>query len=344
MGVDVYLTGVVPTPAVAFMTQAMQADAGVVISASHNPMRDNGIKFFGADGYKLPDELEDEIEAQMKDFETLPRPEGAGVGRMYHAHDMIDGYVNHLVDSFPHKLNGIKLVLDCANGAVCEAGPAVFSALGANIQIIHSEPDGININEHCGSQHLDDLRRAVLSSGAQAGMAFDGDGDRAILVDEKGNAVDGDRVMAICAIHMARQGRLPHSSIVATVMSNMGLEVALRSEGISLVRTRVGDRYVCDEMRRTGIIIGGEKSGHLIFSEYSTTGDGLVTALQVLSIMLATGKPLSELGAMVEEFPQTLVNVPVKDKHGWENVPEISEAINEGERRLTGRGRVLVRA
>ncbi|HAH88243.1 MAG TPA: phosphoglucosamine mutase, partial [Armatimonadetes bacterium] len=255
IGVDVYLTGVAPTPAVAFMTQLMQADAGVVISASHNPMRDNGIKFFGADGYKLPDEIEDEIEARMKNFKNLARAEGAGVGRMFRVHDMIDGYVSHLISSFPHKLGGIKLVLDCANGAVCEAGPKIFSALGADVEVIHNKPDGININDNCGSQHLDDLRRAVLSAGAQAGMAFDGDGDRAILVDEKGRAVDGDRVMAICAIHLAREGRLPHSAVVATVMSNMGLEVALRREGISLVRTRVGDRYVSDEMRRTGIIV-----------------------------------------------------------------------------------------
>jgi phosphoglucosamine mutase len=344
IGVDVYLTGVAPTPAVAFMTQLMQADAGVVISASHNPMRDNGIKFFGADGYKLPDEIEDEIEARMKNFKNLARAEGAGVGRMFRVHDMIDGYVSHLISSFPHKLGGIKLVLDCANGAVCEAGPKIFSALGADVEVIHNKPDGININDNCGSQHLDDLRRAVLSAGAQAGMAFDGDGDRAILVDEKGRAVDGDRVMAICAIHLAREGRLPHSAVVATVMSNMGLEVALRREGISLVRTRVGDRYVSDEMRRTGIIVGGEKSGHLIFSRHSTTGDGLVTALQVLNVMLLTGKPLSELGAMVEEFPQTLVNVPVKDKNGWENVPEVGNVIKESEQRLAGRGRVLVRA
>ena len=344
LGVDVYLTDVVPTPAVAYLTKQIHADAGIVISASHNPMKDNGIKFFAGDGYKLPDEIEDEIEENVEKFDSLPRPEGAGVGRMYHAHDLIDSYIEHLHHTFPHRLDGMKIVLDCANGAVSEVAPKFFAELGADITTINCSPDGTNINKNAGSLHPKNLQDTVLTKGAQIGMAFDGDGDRAILVDDKGNLVDGDHVMTICGIHLARQGRLPKMGVVATVMSNIGLEIALKREGIKLLRTNVGDRYVSDEMRQTGIILGGEKSGHVIFSEYSTTGDGMVTALQTLNVMLETGKPLSELAGQMKEFPQILINIPVQKRDGWENVIEISEAVKAGEGKLTGRGRVFVRA
>jgi len=344
LGVDVYLAGVIPTPAVAFLSQQMHADAGIVISASHNPMRDNGIKFFGADGYKLLDEIEAEIEGQLKRFDSLPRPDGAGVGRMYRAHDLEDAYLDHLRRILPHRLDGMKIALDCANGAVYELAPRLFSEFGAETVVIHDRPDGTNINVNCGSLYPRALQDLVLKTGAHIGLAFDGDGDRAILIDENGRAVDGDHVLAICALHLARKDRLPQRAVVSTVMSNIGLEIALSREGIRLLRTQVGDRYVSDEMRKTDIVLGGEKSGHVIFAEHATTGDGMVTALQVLGIMLETGKPLSELAAVMEEFPQILVNVPVGDKHGWERVPEITSAIQAAEKRLAGRGRVFVRA
>lgn len=344
LGVDVYLAGVVPTPAVSLLSRLMHADAGIVISASHNPMRDNGIKFFGGDGYKLNDGIEAEIEEHMSSYEKLPRPEGAGVGRMYHAQGLSENYLDHLRRTFPYSLHGLKIVLDCANGSVYDAAPRLFSGLGASVLATNNLPDGMNINLNCGSMHPEALRELVLDDQANIGFAFDGDGDRAILVDEKGNLVDGDHVLAICGLHLARKKDLPHRAVVSTVMSNIGLEIALSRERVKLIRTHVGDRYVSDEMRKTGIILGGEKSGHIIFAEHSTTGDGLVTALQVLAIMLETGRPLSELAAQMPEFPQLLVNIPVREKRGWDAVPEIRSAIEAGEQRLNGRGRVFVRA
>lgn len=344
LGVEVHLAGVVPTPAVAFLARKMNADAGIVISASHNPMRDNGIKFFAGDGYKLPDEIEAEIETHIEEFERLPYPEGAGVGRMYRAHELAEDYLSYLKGTFAHRLDGMKVVLDCANGAVFELAPRLFSELGAHVTAINDKPDGLNINDNCGSLHPKALQDLVLQKGAQIGLAFDGDGDRAILVDETGKLVDGDHVMAVTALHLARTNDLPGRAIVATVMSNIGLEIALSRESISMTRTNVGDRNVSDEMRRTGIAIGGEKSGHIIFSRHSTTGDGMVTALQMLAVMLETGKPLSELASQMEEFPQILVNVRVRQKDGWEDIPELQAAIEAGEERLAGRGRVFVRA
>lgn len=344
VGVDVYLTGVVPTPAVAFLSRLMHADAGIVISASHNPMRDNGIKFFGGDGFKLSDDIEAEIEEQIHSYEKLSRPEGSGVGRMYHAEGLADNYLDHVKRTFPYSLKGMKVVLDCANGAVYDIGPKLFYELGARVTTINDHPDGTNINLNCGSLYPQSLQELVLRERAQIGMAFDGDGDRAILVDEKGRTVDGDHVIAMCGLHLARKEELPQKGVVATVMSNIGLEIALRQEGVSLVRSHVGDRHVSDQMRKTGITVGGEKSGHVIFSKYSTTGDGLVTALQVLGIMMETGKPLSELAAQMQEFPQLLINVPVTDKNAWKQVPGITSAIKSGEERLSGRGRVFVRA
>ena len=344
LGVDVYLTGVVPTPAVAFLTQHIQADAGIVISASHNQMQDNGMKFFGSDGYKLSDEIEAEIEDQVDGFDAIPRPEGAGVGRMYRAQDLVEDYLEHLRRMFSYSLDGMKIALDCANGAVYELAPRLFCELGARPIVINDQPDGININLNCGSLYPAAVQGLVQENDAHLGLAFDGDGDRAILVDEKGRLVNGDHVLAMCALSLARQSRLPGNAIVSTVMSNIGLEITLARNDISLVRTQVGDRYVSDEMRRTGITLGGEKSGHVIFAEHATTGDGVVTALQVLTIMCETGKPLSELADQMEEFPQLLINVPVRDKDGWDRVPEIISAIKAGEERLAGRGRVFVRA
>lgn len=344
LGVDVFLTNIVPTPTVAFLTRFIHADAGIVISASHNPMADNGIKFFGGDGFKLQDEIEAEIEEKVAVFGTLPRPDGAGVGRMYRAHDFVEEYLAHLKAVSSHPLNRVRIVLDCANGAVYELAPRLFSELGARVMAINDDPDGININLNSGSLHPEALQALVLEQGAHLGLAFDGDGDRAILVDEKGRLVDGDHVLAICGLDLARKNRLPGNAVVSTVMSNIGLEIALARENVRLVRTQVGDRYVSDEMRKTGIILGGEKSGHVIFSEHSTTGDGMVTALQVLGIMLESGKPLSELAGQTEEFPQLLVSVAVRNKAGWERIPEITSAIKSAEERLAGRGRVLVRA
>ncbi|MHB0999331.1 MAG: phosphoglucosamine mutase [Armatimonadota bacterium] len=344
VGVDVYLTGIIPTPAVAYLTSYIKADAGVVISASHNPMKDNGIKFFGPDGYKLPDDVESEIEANLSSFDDLPRPKGADVGRMYHTHDLELKYLEHLKSTFPHRLDGMKIVLDCANGAVYEVAPQLFTDLGAEIIVINDKPNGTNINHNCGSQHPKDLQNLVLANNAQIGMAFDGDGDRAILVDEKGRVVDGDHVMAITGIHQSSLNALPHNSIVATVMSNMGLEVALKERGISLIRSAVGDRYVSDEMLKSGVIIGGEKSGHLIFSRYSTTGDGLITGLQALTTMIESGKALGDLADQMQEFPQLLINIPVKNKNNWESIPEIVDSIKRGETQLSGIGRVFVRA
>lgn len=344
LGVDAYLTNIVPTPCVAFLTRHMHADAGVVISASHNPMADNGIKFFGADGYKLQDEIEAEIEEQVANFDNLPRPEGAGVGRMYRAHDLVEEYLKHLKAISSHPLNRVKIVLDCANGAVYELAPRLFSELGAKVLAINNDPDGTNINLNSGSLYPKALQALVVEERAHLGLAFDGDGDRAILVDEKGRLVDGDHVLAICGLDLARKNRLPGNAVVSTVMSNIGLEIALARENVRLVRTQVGDRYVSDEMRKSGAILGGEKSGHVIFTEHSTTGDGMVTALRVLGVMLETGKSLSELAGQMEEFPQLLVSIPVRNKSGWEKVPEIASAIKSAEKRLAGRGRILVRA
>lgn len=344
LGVDVYLTGVIPTPAVAFLSSLMHADAGIVISASHNPMRDNGIKFFGADGYKLNDDIEAEIEEQMSNYDQMPRPEGAGVGRMYHAEGLAENYLDHLKRTFPYSLKGLRIVLDCANGAVYDIAPKLFYELGASVTTVNDHPNGTNINLNCGSLYPHALQELVVRERAHLGLAFDGDGDRAILVDEKCRTVDGDHIIAICGLHLAGKNALPNNAVVATVMSNIGLEVALREGGVSLVRAQVGDRNVSDEMRRTGIALGGEKSGHVIFSKHSTTGDGLVTALQVLGVMLETGKPLSELASQMQEFPQLLINVPVTDKDAWAEIPTVTSAIKAGKDRLNGRGRVFVRA
>ena len=345
MGAAVVTAGVVPTPAVAGIARIQNFDAGVVISASHNPFSDNGIKFFGGDGYKLDDALEAEIEAQLAEASAWARPSGAGVGQITHDSHLRDLYAGHLEDAMNGvTLQSVKIVLDGANGANSALGPRVVSDLGADVVTLNCNPDGTNINAGCGSLHPGDMQRRTVEEGADIGMAFDGDADRVILSDEKGRVVDGDRVMLMIGRHLATSGKLAHNTVVGTIMSNMGLEAALRQSSLTLLRTAVGDRYVSEAMRGGGFVLGGEKSGHLIFGHLTTTGDGLLTALQVLKVMRETGKPLSELADQMTEYPQVLLGVKVRDRQTWASDPDIQRAIAQAERSLDGRGRVNVRA
>ena len=341
---NVVRLGVLPTPGVSYLTRLAGAAAGEVISASHNPMPDNGIKFFGADGRKLADEIETEIEDRIDDFERLPSPTGAEVGRLIEPAALLEDYIQHVARTAEGPLTGMKVVMDCANGAASEVAPRIFRSLGADVFAIHHTPDGANINAGCGALHPEEMLRTVAARGADLGVSFDGDADRAILGDERGRLVDGDRVMGICALAWRDTDRLLGNHVVATVMSNMGLELALRSAGIAMHRAPVGDRHVADMMRATGAAIGGEKSGHLIFARHGVTGDGMVTALQVAALIRDTGRPLSELAGAIEELPQKLVNVPVYRRRGWRTQPELWEAVRRGETELGGRGRILVRA
>lgn len=342
-GVDAVLAGVIPTPGVAWLTMTTDASAGAVISASHNPTPDNGIKFFGPDGYKLDDSVELAIEEQLERFDSFPRPRGASVGRVMRGRELTSDYARHVKSTISTPLGGMKLVIDGANGAASELAPSIFHELGGRTTSLNCTPNGININEDTGSLHPEQMATLVRQLGADIGMAFDGDADRVILSDENGQIIDGDRIMAIYGLHRARTGGLPTNTVVGTVMSNVGLEIALRKENLTLARTPVGDRYVSDEMRRIGAVVGGEKSGHIILSEHTTTGDGMITALQILSIMLRTGRKLSELAAEMEEFPQLLVNVKVAERDGWDRSPVIAAAIEDAEQKLAGRGRVVVR-
>lgn len=345
LGANVVSAGVVPTPAVASIVRTEKYDAGVVISASHNPFADNGIKFFGPDGYKLVDALEAEIAALVPDAGSLPRPSGAGVGRMRTDPHLSDIYAEHLEETMEgQSLDGLKVVVDGANGAAFELGPRVLSDLGADVVALSCSPDGVNINDDCGSLHPEAMMRRVVDEGAAVGVAFDGDADRVILADERGRKVDGDRMMLLVGRNLHAHGRLVKDTVVGTIMSNMGLEVALREGGLSLLRTGVGDRYVSEAMRREGYVIGGEKSGHVIFGNLTTTGDGLLTALQVLKVMRETGRPLSELADQMTEYPQILLGVKVRDRKSWESDPDIQKAIAHVEQRLSGRGRLNVRA
>jgi phosphoglucosamine mutase len=344
VGVNVVRLEVIPTPGVSFITQLAGAAAGAVISASHNPMPDNGIKFFGADGRKLADEIETEIENQIDQFEQFPSPTGAGVGRLVEPAALLDDYIQHVVRTAGGPLTGMKVIMDCANGAASEIAPRVFRMLGAEVFPMHHTPDGTNINAGCGALHPEEMLRAVANRGADLGVSFDGDADRAILADERGCLVDGDRVMGICALAWRETDRLPGNQVVATVMSNMGLEIALRSAGITVHRAPVGDRHVADMMRETGAGIGGEKSGHLLFSRHGVTGDGMVTALQVAALIRDTGRSLSDLAAAIEELPQKLVNVPVYRRRGWRTQPDLWDAVRRGEAELGEHGRILVRA
>ena len=347
MGVDVLLVGPMPTPGIAFLTRSLRADAGVVISASHNPFLDNGIKFFARDGFKLPDAVEEEIEALAfgGEIDHL-RPTAEAIGKAFRIDDALGRYNVFAKNSFPRDrtLDGLKIVVDAANGAGYKVAPEVLEELGAKVWMIGCEPDGENINDACGAMHPEALQKKVVEVGADVGLALDGDADRCLLVDERGAMVDGDQVLAIAANQMSSEGTLRNDAVVATVMSNLGLEVALRDKGISLVRTPVGDRYVVEEMRRRNVNIGGEQSGHVIFLDHNTTGDGLITALGILAIQVGAQRPLSELAGAMTRFPQVLVNVRVKERRDVTTDATVAEAIRDIESGLGDRGRVLVRA
>lgn len=346
MGVDVLLVGPVPTPGIAFLTRSLRADAGVVISASHNPYEDNGIKFFGRDGFKLPDETEERIEEMIFSGKVDSiRPTASEIGKAYRIDDAIGRYNEFVKSSIPRgmDLSGLKVVVDCANGAAYKIGPRILVELGAEVVSLYDQPNGVNINQGCGSLHPEVISRAVVANNAHAGIAYDGDADRAIFCDEKGAVINGDAVMAICALEMMKQGRLRHNTLVATVMSNLGLELAIKNAGGRLVRTAVGDRYVMEKMIEGGYNLGGEQSGHVIFLDHNTTGDGLITTLQVLAIMKQAGRPLSELAGCMTSYPQVLVNVRVRERKDISSIPEISSLVSGVEKKLEGRGRLLVR-
>ncbi|CAM3794382.1 phosphoglucosamine mutase [Smaragdicoccus niigatensis] len=341
-GVDVLTLGVLPTPAVAFLTGHYDAALGVMISASHNPMDDNGIKIFAAKGEKLEDDAEDKIEAAMEEG-LSHRPTGAGIGRAFQVTDALDTYLSHLATSIKHRLDGLKVVIDCANGAAFEASPAAFRAAGAEVITIHAEPDGININQDCGSTHLESLQKAVVLHGADVGIGHDGDADRCLAVDAQGSIVDGDAIMAILALAMHEDGELVDDTLVATVMSNLGLHIAMRKAGVLIKTTGVGDRYVLEELRAGGYSLGGEQSGHVVLPAYATTGDGILTALRIVSRMAQTGRTLSELASVVQTVPQVLINVKVSDKAAVASAPEVLAAVADAERHLGENGRILLR-
>jgi len=346
MGGYAYLVGVLPTPGIAFVTQSMRADAGVVISASHNPYQDNGIKIFSGNGFKLSDEQEEAIERLILD-KKLPEmvPPAKEMGRAYRLEDVRGRYIDFLKNTFPRELTmeGLKMVIDTANGATYKIAPDTFFELGANMEVIHNIPNGFNINDHCGSQHTQDLRKRVVEARADIGIAFDGDGDRLIAVDEKGHEISGDQVLIICAHKLKEKGRLKNDLLVSTVMSNLGLKVACKKYGIEHHASKVGDRYVLEDMIHMGAVIGGEDAGHMIFLEHHTTGDGIITAIQLIAAMAETGKPLSELAKMMEVYPQKLINVDVKSKPDILSLPKVVEAIQQVESELGDNGRVLVR-
>ncbi|WP_409466881.1 phosphoglucosamine mutase [Amycolatopsis sp. GA6-003] len=341
-GADVLRLGVLPTPAVAYLVGALEADLGVMISASHNPMPDNGIKLFAAGGHKLPDSIEDEIEAGLGATGVI-RPTGDGVGRVTDVPDALDKYIEHLVAATPHPLTGLKVVVDCANGASSAAAPEAYRRAGAEVVALHAEPDGININDSCGSNHPDLLRAAVVEHGADLGIGHDGDADRCVAVDAAGELVDGDQIMAVLALALAEEGALVKDTLVATVMSNLGLHLAMKAHGITVVTTAVGDRYVLEELRASGLALGGEQSGHVVLPAHATTGDGLLTAMRLMARMAATGKPLAELAAVMNRLPQVLVNVPVADKAAVADSAEVRDAVGEVEAELGEEGRVLLR-
>jgi phosphoglucosamine mutase len=346
MGADVIQVGPMPTPAMAFLTVDMRCKAGVMISASHNPYQDNGIKFFGHDGFKLPDELERRIEELIASGELAThRAEPDEVGRATRIEDAAGRYIVFLKHTFPVELSldGLRVVLDCANGAAYKVGPTMLHELGAEVFAVGVEPNGRNINRECGSLYPEKLAAKVRELRADVGIAVDGDADRCMLVCERGEVVDGDALLAMCARDLVGRGRLKGGAVVATIMSNLGLERAVEGMGLRLVRTKVGDRYVVEEMRAGGYNLGGEQSGHVVFLDHNTTGDGLLTGLQALAIMRRTGQPLSRLVAGIERFPQVLLNVAVAEKRPLDSLPSVSEAIRKVEKELDGRGRVVIR-
>ena len=340
------LAGIIPTPAIAYRARKHKAKAGIVISASHNPFHDNGIKFFGGDGYKLPDAVEDELEAIVHQLETddnYPRPTAEHIGHIEYRTDLLNQYMEFVLSTCKERFDGVKVVLDCANGAAYEAMPKILRRLGANVKVIHALPNGTNINDGCGSTHLESLQKAVLENGADFGIAHDGDADRCLCVDEKGQVIDGDHILVMCAMDMMKEGKLPYNTVVTTVMANIGVHQAIKKAGGRAEITKVGDRYVLENMLKNGYKIGGEQSGHIIFTDFSTTGDGLITALQVLSSLKRSGRKASDLTALMTTYPQLLVNVKVATKEGWETNEAIKEAIAEGDKELGENGRILVR-
>jgi len=346
MGVDVLLVGPLPTPGIAFLTRSLRADAGVVISASHNPFQDNGIKFFSRGGFKLPDDVEAEIEQLvLGDSIDALRPTATEIGKAFRIDDAVGRYNVFAKNTFPRHLtlDGLTIAVDCGNGAAYKVAPEVLEELGARVIPLGVTPDGENINQNCGALHPGALQRTVKAAGAHVGVALDGDADRAILVDEQGSIVDGDEILAMLAADLHARGDLKRETLVATVMSNLGLHVAMRERGIRLATTPVGDRYVVDEMTRGGFNLGGEQSGHVVFLDHNTTGDGLITALSVLALVVETGHPLSELRKVMRRFPQVLLNVPVDAKPDLATVPAVVDAVKRAEGTLGERGRVLVR-
>ncbi len=340
------LAGIIPTPAIAYLARKHKAKAGIVISASHNPFHDNGIKFFGGDGYKLPDSVEDELEAIVHQLETddnYPRPTAEHIGHIEYRTDLLNQYMEFVISTCKERFEGVKVVLDCANGAAYEAMPKILRHLGATVKVIHALPNGTNINDGCGSTHLESLQKAVLENGADFGIAHDGDADRCLCVDEKGQIIDGDHILVMCAMDMMKDGKLPYNTVVTTVMANIGFHQAIKKAGGRAEITKVGDRYVLENMLKNGYKIGGEQSGHIIFTDFSTTGDGLITALQVLSSLKRSGRKASDLTALMTTYPQLLVNVKVATKEGWETNEAIKKAIAVGDEEFGENGRILVR-
>jgi phosphoglucosamine mutase len=341
-GVDVWRVGALPTPAIAFLTAELDADLGVILSASHNPMPDNGIKLLARGGHKLADDVEDAIEKRLN--EDWTRPTGASVGRVSDHAEGAELYLAHLLSTVPHSLAGLTVVVDGANGAASHVGPEALRRAGATVVEIHTAPDGLNINENCGSTHLGDLIASVREHAADAGVAFDGDADRCLAVDARGEVVDGDHALAILGIAMHERGALAHGTVVATVMANLGFQLAAQEAGLTVVETGVGDRYILEAMREGGFVLGGEQSGHVILAEHATTGDGVLTALHLLARVAQTGRPLADLAAVVQKLPQVLLNVPDVDKSRVTSDPVLLAAVGEAEAELGRSGRVLLRS
>ncbi|MBQ4130849.1 MAG: phosphoglucosamine mutase [Clostridia bacterium] len=347
VGADVILAGFIPTPAVAFLISDCGADAGVMISASHNPCEYNGIKLFNSEGFKLPDAIEEEIESLvLDDMSPIQYPVGGEVGNIFIRHDHVDKYIDHVVNSTNVRLDGLKIALDCSNGSASYTAQRIFKALGADLHIMHANPDGVNINANCGSTHMNGLIDYVNAYGMDLGLAFDGDSDRCLAVDEKGNLIDGDQLIAIFAKELKDQGRLKGNTAVVTVMSNLGFKVFAKENGINVAETTVGDRYVLEEMLKSDFVIGGEQSGHIIFKEFATTGDGQLTGVQFASVLARTGKTASELASIMQVFPQTMVNVKASPelKALLKTDKDILDAIESVSKKLGDEGRILVRA
>ena len=346
VGAHAVLAGIIPTPAVAYLVRKYKLDAGIVISASHNPVEYNGIKFFNNKGYKLRDELEDMIEnIVMSKTDNLPKPTGGFIGTKSVAEEALDDYIDFLSSSGSIKFKGLKVAIDCANGASYKAAPIALLNLGAELCIIHNEPDGNNINLNCGSTHIKSLQELVVENGADIGFAFDGDADRCLAVDENGELIDGDKILAICGLYLKEKGKLPGNTVVGTIMSNMGLSVMADKNGINIEQANGGDRSVIEKMLEGGYTLGGEQSGHIIFHEYNTTGDGIITAIQLLTVLKEKGCKASELAKIMDIYPQVLVNAKIKNenKHSYMENAEVKKAINELEKKFEGEGRVLIR-